>query len=560
MAQTFFMPLGGVRQIGANLTYIQHGPEEFIIDAGILFPHADTVGIDYLIPDWSVMRHPRHLLLTHGHEDHIGAIGHLIEKFPQLIIHAAPFTAALVRKKLALTNQTAKIEIWHESSLKFGELIISPIPVNHSIPQTCGLLIEHPTAKVPWCLFYISDFKIDPSGRAGEPFNVKQLSEKAQHYSRRILLADSTNPLTPACPSNHAINEGDLYLPLKNIISAQHGRVFVTLFASNIYRLQTLIQIAQETSRTIIPYGRSINSYLTSAQEVGLIEENLPLQMESHFDPQDPHTIILLSGPQGDLRGALRRVAMGESPFKLGPQDAFIFSSKIIPGNERKVYQIINHIAEQRCAIYLPQDYPLHASGHATTEDFIQLLNAFTPTDYIPIHGESHLLQTHYNFVAQRFPAIRPYLIHNFDQIIVNDDGPLQINPQEEPHPIFIANNRVIEKTAISQRKKMATRGVILLTIDSPPIKAGPSSFWKCLTKAQRKKLAQPQMKITLLGLPEILHEALPKLEIAIAAKWRTLTAGEPADELTFFIKRFVGQILNYRPVVVVHFTTAKGR
>ena len=557
MAQTCFMPLGGVRQIGANLTYITHGDEEFIIDAGILFPHADTVGIDYLIPDWSIMRHPRHLFLTHGHEDHIGAIGHLIEKFPQLTIHAAPFTAALVQRKLAIYNQTAHLEIWHDETLTLGPIQISPIKVNHSIPQTRGFLLENSTADQPWCLFYVSDFKIDPSGKAGTPFDLANLQARTKNYPLRLLMADSTNPLASVGPN---YNEGDLYAPLKKIIASHHGRIFVTLFASNIYRLQTLIQIAQETSRTIIPYGRSINAYLTAAQEVGLLEENLPLQAENHFNPQDPQSMVLLSGPHGDLRGALRRVASGESPFKLDPTDTFIFSSKIIPGNERKVYQIINRIAEKKCAIYLPQDYPLHASGHATQDDFVQLLTAYQPTDYIPIHGESHSLQTHYDFVAQKFPALRPHLIHNFGQVIIDEHGQIQIKEQEEPHPIFIASNHEIEKSAVSERKKMATRGVIVLTIDPPPALAHPSSFWKRLTKAQRKKQAKPKMQITLLGLPGILHAELPKLENAIAVKWRGLTPGEPADELTFFIKRFVAQILDYRPLVVVHFTTAEGR
>ena len=557
MAQTIIMPLGGVRQIGANLTYFQQAGEEFIIDAGILFPHADTVGIDYLIPDWSVIKNPRHLLLTHGHEDHIGAIGHLIAKFPQIIIHAAPFTAALVRKKLAVYNLSAKIEIWHDETLTFGELKISPIKVNHSIPQTRGLLITHSAKAHPWCLFYVSDFKIDPSGKAGTPFDLVQLKEKTKDYPVRILLADSTNPLTQG---ENTYNEGDLYEPLKKIIAGHHGRVFVTLFASNIYRLQTFIQIAQETSRTIIPYGRSINSYLAAAQEVGLIEEDLPLQSESHFDPLDQNTIVLLSGPQGDLRGALRRVAAGESPFKLGPSDAFIFSSKIIPGNERKVYQIINRIAEKQCFIYLPQDYPLHASGHATQKDFVQLLEAYNPTDYVPIHGESHLLQAHYNLVAQKFSHVRSYLIHNFDQILCADDGQISINPQEEPHPIFIAHNQVLEKFAVSERKKMATRGVIVLTIDAPPFTARQSSLWKLLTHAERKKKAQPHLQITLLGLPEVLHLALPRLEKAIINKWMNLAAERPEEELTFFIKRFVADILDYRPLVVVHFTTARER
>ena len=552
------MPLGGVRQIGANLTYIVQGQEELVIDAGILFPHADTVGIDYLIPDWSIMQNPRHLLLTHGHEDHIGAVGHLVQKFPQLIIHAAPFTAALVQRKLALLNLSAKIEIWHDEPLSFGSLTITPIKVNHSIPQTRGFLIENRASKIPWCLFYVSDFKIDPSGKAGTPFDLAALQAKTQNYAVRLLMADSTNPLSSLGP---AYNEGDLYQPLKDIIARQTGRVFVTLFASNIYRLQTLIRIAQETSRTIIPYGRSINAYLTAAQEVGLLEENLPLQPENHFDPTEQNTLILLSGPQGDLRGALRRVASGESPFKLDPHDAFIFSSKIIPGNERKVYQIINRIAEKQCAIYLPQDYPLHASGHATQQDFLQLLKSFAPTDYIPIHGESHLLQTHYNLVSKEFPEVRSYLVHNFGEIILDDHGQIQVHDQTEPHPIFIANNQILEKSAVSERKKMATRGVIILTIDPPP--SAPSatfSLWHQLTKAQRKKQLKPKLQITLLGLPEVFHAQLPKLENAIALKWRGLSANEPAEELTFFIKRFAAQILNYRPLVVVHFTTANRR
>jgi len=514
------------------------------------------VGVDYLIPDWSILQNPTHLLLTHGHEDHIGAVAHLVKDFPKIIIHAAPFTAALVEKKLAFFDLKAHIEVWHDEPLTLGDLQITPVKVNHSIPQTRGFLITDLKATTPWCLFYISDFKIDLSGQAGTPFDLAALQAQTKDFPVRILLADSTNHLGR---DQSSLQEGDLYLPLKNIINQHDGRVFVALFASNIYRLQTLTRIAQETSRTVIPYGRSINTYLHTAQELGLLAEDLPIQ-EEHFNPLNPKNLVLLSGPQGDLRGALRRVASGESPFKLGAQDAFIFSSKIIPGNERRVHQIINRLAEQKCRIYYPHKYTLHASGHATQEDFATLLKAFAPTDFFPIHGESYLLQEHYDFVAQNFPAIRPYIIHNFDQIEINPDGQLAIQHQEGTHPLFIAGNTILEKEAVSERRKMGTNGVIFLTLEAPAKTAAHYSFLKSLTKRQRKRENAPRILITMRGLPLMLQEKIPLLQNALAQKWMALSPEESTDELIFFTKRWAAQIIGYRPEVVAHFSTTPER
>ena len=313
------------------------------------------------------------------------------------------------------------------------------------------------------------------------------------------------------------------------------------------------MRIAQETSRTVIPYGRSIHTYIHTALEMGLLDPQLPLR-EENYNPLDPRNLVLLSGPQGDLRGALRRVALGESPFKLGGQDTFIFSSKIIPGNERKVFQIINRLAEQNCQIFLPGDYPLHASGHAAQEDFAALLRAFNPTDYFPIHGESYLLQEHYNFVTKNFPQIRSYLIHNFDRINVLDQGKISLSSQEEAHPLFVAGNTILEESAVRERRKMGTNGVIFLTIEAPAKTAQHYSLLKTLTKRQRKRENQVRMQISMRGLPAILQAKAAQLQNALAAKYGTIENQDSLEELIFLAKRWAAQIIGYRPEVVAHF------
>lgn len=327
-------PVGGVGQIGSNMTLIQGKTDTIIIDAGILFPYEDFFDIDYLIPNLETMPEPSHLIITHGHEDHIGAVIHVVKKFPKIKVLASPFTAGLIRKKLEFNHHPYPVtEYRHFDQLGFNDFTIDPIHVNHSIPETVGLLIKDIKEEIGF--FFISDFKIDFKTIYERPFDFEKLIKQSKDLKKRVLLCDSTNitSSTKETPS-----EADLIPILDQIYSEAESRIFITCFSSNIHRLMTFISLCKKHNKKLIPHGRSMISYLNTANELGMIPDfQSVVKMAESFTGSDENVVVLLSGCQGDFRGTFRRFCVGEdSQFKPRPTDTVILSSKAIPGNEKK--------------------------------------------------------------------------------------------------------------------------------------------------------------------------------------------------------------------------------
>jgi ribonuclease J len=533
-----FRPLGGVRQIGANMMALSAPQEEILFDAGMAFPFEDVFDIDFLIPDYSFLHNPGHLIITHGHEDHIGGVVPLIQRFKDLQIHASPLAATLIRKKFEDFGIKHNIKIFRENDiLSFNHFDIYPIHVNHSIPQTYGLLIK--SKKFSFSAFYLSDFKYDDSTPYEPPCDFDRLRALSKSSKRRVLFIDSTNISDDLSSSS---SENDLLDPLDNIIRQASGRVFITLFASNIHRLQSIINLAEKHKRKIVPCGRSVNNFLEVGRELQLIQNVGNILIELDNVPNDKkNLIILLSGPQGDFKGALRRVAYGEdSKFTPKPDDSFVFSCKIIPGNERKIRSIINKLSEAGSTIFLPQQHMIHASGHSGTKDIKILLDCYSPTEVIPIHGESYSLRKHAEFINKNYPHVQTHLIHNFDTIKVHGDLPLSIQPQEEPHPLFIhGKNILLERSAVAQRRKMATRGVVFLSI---------------LQFSKRKNDLKIMCQFA--GLPQLAEQHNKKITSLVQQQIQDLKSQSKTRKkeiLNNFIKRYFENVLGYRPEVFIH-------
>ncbi|MEX1099430.1 MAG: ribonuclease J, partial [Bacteriovoracaceae bacterium] len=325
-------PLGGVGEIGSNCTVLENEEHIVIIDYGILFPYEDFFDINYLIASLdSVKKNAENsskkvsIFITHGHEDHIGAIVHLNQVFPSAEIHAPRFAEKLMRKKLQASGQAAKIINYTEDIvLDFGNIQIHPIQVTHSIPDTFGLVIQEKNNG--FSLLFISDFKFDLKPLYEKAFNFEKIKGLFEKASKKICMIDSTNILN----TGKTLSESDLVEDLEEIIR-QPNRVFVTLFSSNIYRVKTLLNLAKQNNKKVVPIGRSVRQYIESASECGIFEDEIgALQKEEQVqDPLSSKYIYILTGCQGDHFGALRRVANSEHKF-LSPKkgDVFLFSSK----------------------------------------------------------------------------------------------------------------------------------------------------------------------------------------------------------------------------------------
>lgn len=532
--QLAIKPYGGLGEIGSNMVSIETNQGHVIIDIGILFPNEDFFEINYLIPNYNGIdkSKPIHLFITHGHEDHIGAIHHFVKDFPDAIIYAPRFAASLIRKKLQRRNIAKSIEIYRDGMhLDLIGLTFIPVQINHSIPDTFGIVIKTPLNDK---ILYASDFKVDHRAKFESCFDGDNIRELMGDSRTRLCLLDSTNILNEGKTNS----ESDLDKDLSHLI-AQKRRKFITLFSSNIHRIKTILNLAIKHSQKVVPVGRSLKSYIEAATECNLLtptELKTIKEETSITDPNNENLIILLTGCQGDYRGALKRVSAGEHKlFKLKESDYVIFSSKVIPGNEKIVYKIYNKITEAGAKVITAKDFEIHASGHAGQMDLKEIITAANPTHYIPIHGESYFLEKHKKFINENFPTVNCKTMLNFSTAYLDKNGNIDIFEEEiEPPKIIHGNDLEIERSKISERRKLATSGLITIA---------------CY---KNKGLVSFNFQ----GLPEILDTKKDDFEQFLKnfiSSNLKANKDDLAEELRIRARNYFKDLLGYRPIAIVH-------
>ena len=529
------MPVGGVGEIGSNHTLIRGVDSDVIIDCGILFPYEDFFDINYLIPDFSYIDAARlkAIVITHGHEDHIGALAHFLQAHPHIPVHASAFTQHLILRKCEEYGIRPFIQLYAEDDiLDFADVVMHPVHVTHSIPETFGLFIHDP--KKHWGAFYASDFKYDTSPTHEKPFNIEKLHRLSKTCKQTAFFLDSTNALVPG----RTTSETELIPDLEFLVASDTERLFLTLFSSNVHRMGTIFELAKKHKRKVVLMGRSMENYTRAGMETGII----PVQEGDFLNPQqakgiEGRVLVILSGCQGDFLSALRRVSAGEDGnFKLKHGDVVVFSSKVIPGNEKKISRILNDIIESGADIVTAHEASIHASGHPAQQDLAMVVAQVTPDVYFPIHGESYFLRRHASFIKERFPKVTVHMILNFNEVKFFDDGSLKIEEHPVLEPILIhGKGQPIEKTQISQRRKMATQGSVFVSLDR----------------------VRGECLISSLGLPVAAQDCLPSVRGLILNKVRSDLQGRAEDYSRDQIKQVVRQYfqhsLGYKPVTEVH-------
>lgn len=523
-------PLGGVGEIGSNCTLFETANSKIYVDYGILFPYEEFFNISYLsvnLQDEKEDGKEIHIIITHGHEDHIGAIFHLIQKFPNAKLYAPKFASLLIRKKLSERGIPARIELYNNDTVfDIDDHLIYPIHVTHSIPDTYGLLFQD--KKLYNSTLFISDFKFDLKPLYEKPFDYKKINELFSKTQRNISLLDSTNILNPG----RTLSESDLIDDLDELIS-KDNRIFVTLFSSNIYRIKTINDIAKKHGKKIVLLGRSIKHYINCANECGLIEIENIIEDEKSIKDFSNKYIYLLTGCQGDHFGALRRVADNEfKNINVDKNDLFIFSSKAIPGNEKKIYRIYNKLTEKGAQIISSRDYDVHASGHPSQEDLKDLYSKINPEIVIPIHGESYFLRKHKEFCESL--GITSQVFGNFTNLYITEKG-IKFKDDDVLEPIiYHSKDLVLDRPAISKRRKLATTGVCLVS----------------LGKKDRS------IEIQTIGLPEWFaekEEQIYKLTKGQLSKKLLEKDNEHiSEEIRIFVRNLINNFLGYKPLCVV--------
>ena len=399
------VPLGGLGEIGMNCMAVECDGRIAIVDCGIMFPN-EPVGVDVIAPDLSWIRERREqvgaVFLTHGHEDHIGALPFLLRDVP-VPVYGTRFTLALLRPRLQEAGVTADLREVRPGEAR-GAGDASPISaeffsVTHSIPDACGLALRTPQGT----LLHSGDFKIDPRPVGGPGMDLARV-EALGREGVRLLLSDSTN----AERAGSSLSESEVGPALEEMFEGARGRVFVACFASNVHRIQQIANAARAFGRRIALLGRSMEANVRLAQELGYLD--LPAWMPVGFPEAralPPRELcVLTTGTQGEPRSALARLARGEHPdLEVAPGDLVVLSSRFIPGNEVAVGHVVNELCRRGAEVAYEGLRPLHVSGHAQEAEQRRLVALARPAHFVPIHGEfRHLARHAAHAVAEGVP------------------------------------------------------------------------------------------------------------------------------------------------------------
>ncbi|MCL6506670.1 MAG: ribonuclease J [Bryobacteraceae bacterium] len=461
------IPLGGLGEFGMNSLALRHGDDIVVIDAGMMFPEEELPGVDIVTPDFTYLvqnrEHVRALILTHGHEDHIGAVPFLLADL-NVPVYGTPFTLALVERRLEehdLEWQPALHRVRPGERVEIGPFQVEFIHVTHSMMHCVALAVTTPLGVV----IHTGDFKIDPTPTDNELFDLHALAD----YGRRgvlLLLSDSTNVDRPG----YTESERAVRPRFEDILNRAGRRVVVSCFSSSIHRIQQLIDLAVEFRRKVAFLGRSMLQVTEIAHSLGLLRIPDGVLLRPHEIMQVPpdKVLVVISGSQGEPMSALSRVAVDDHRhLSVEAGDTVVLSARIIPGNEKAIYRMINHLARRGADVwYGPMNPPLHVSGHASQEELKLMLNLVRPRYFVPIHGEYRQLARHVSLAAHlRDLGLEEAFILETGETLVIDEHGARKGERVPVGRVCIDSgslDEVVEDVVIRDRRHLAEDGFVL--------------------------------------------------------------------------------------------------
>ena len=463
------IPLGGSGEVGKNMTVFEYGNEAIVLDAGIMFPANDMHGVDYIIPDFQYLATRKGelkihaLIVTHGHEDHIGAIPHFVDAFPRVPIYATPLTAGLIKVKLGTQHHGLLRTIKTTDTLTFGVFKVEPFHVCHSIPDCVGYAIETPQGLI----VHTGDYKFDNSPIDGKGTDYARLASYGQR-GVKLLMADSTNSDRAGwTPSETTIEPA-----LDKVFQQAQGRIMVATFASLISRIQITARVAQKYGRKMFVTGYTMREYVKLARELGYLDiPDAVIGDPAKVASYEPHKVILMvTGSQGEPSAVLSKLAHGKHrQFEVQRGDTIVLSSHPIPGNEESVYRTINKLIERGANVVYDPLERVHVSGHACQEEMRLMINLVRPQYIMPVHGElRHLVQ--HGKIADECGIPRDNVIVAENGMVVEMDK-FGVKKTAERVPggyVFVDGSSVgdIGKAVIRDREILASDGFLLVSVN----------------------------------------------------------------------------------------------
>ncbi len=463
------VPLGGCGEVGKNMTVFELGKDAIIVDTGIMFPANDMLGVDYIIPDFRYLKERTDLtihgiLFTHGHEDHTGAVAHVVEAFKGVPIYATPLTAAILEAKLRegkVFDQTTINVFKPGDTLKVGPFKVESFHMCHSIPDCVGFGINTPFGLV----VHSGDYKFDNTPIDGKKPDYAKLAE----FSSRgvlMLMADSTNAETPGwTPSESVITEA-----FDQIFAKATGRIIVATFASHISRIQQVARFAERYNRKMAIAGHSMTENVKIARAMGLL--NIPdstLVDLSRINSVQPHQLVIMAtGSQGEPSSVLSRLAHGQHrSLDVMQGDTIIISAHTIPGNEETVSRTINRLFQRGADVLYDPIAKVHVSGHASQEEMKLLISLVKPQYFMPIHGELRQLKSHARLARNLgIPQEKIVVVEN-GYVVAADRGGVRVNERVPGSYVFVDGSGVgdIGKSVLRDREMLSRDGFVLVVL-----------------------------------------------------------------------------------------------
>ncbi|HEY0377102.1 MAG TPA: ribonuclease J [Pyrinomonadaceae bacterium] len=462
------IPLGGVGEFGMNCMAVRYGDEMIVIDAGMGFPEESVYGVDVSIPDFDFLEEYRDnltaIVLTHGHEDHLGALPYILKKF-NVPVYASHFTAGLADRKLEehdLLDDVLIHRVEPRQVVELGPFTVEFIRASHSLVDCFSLAIRTPVGTI----VHTGDYKVDETPVIGEPIDLRTLRSYGQE-GVLALLSDSTNATVPGrTPSERAVIPA-----FEEIFGEATGRIIVAAFASSIHRIQIVLDVAQQFDRKVCVLGRSMQKNVEIADELGYLDipDGLLVSLNATKNLNDDELVFLVTGSQGEPRAALSQMAtQSYKGLTIEEGDTVVLSARIIPGNERAISRLIGNIYKRGANIIEEKRRLIHVSGHASQEDIKILTEAVRPKFVVPIHGEYRMLFRHKEFIKNHlnYDEENIILIENGDVLELDGERATVVDKREVGRTFIDETGfEEIDAETVRQRRQLAYDGVVTLVV-----------------------------------------------------------------------------------------------
>ena len=540
---TTIFALGGLGEVGKNMYVVEHENEIIIIDAGVMFPEGDLLGIDYVIQDVTYLKQNENkikaLFITHGHEDHIGGITFLLQNVNIPVIYAPRIACDLIRNKFADRNVNYKnLEIYDKDSVfKYKHFEISFVTTTHSIPDSFAIVIKTPNG----IIFETGDFKFDltPIGPMADIHKMAALGSEGV----KLLLSDSTNALSPGfSASESCVDEA-----LSDVFAKHNSRIILATFASNIYRIKHIVETCRKNNRKIVTFGRSMETAKEIALKNNLITDKTIFIEPSEAKNLKKHQIcILCTGSQGEPLAALSRIANGtHKQIELIPDDIVVFSSSPIPGNRASINRIINKLYLKGVKVYTNTELSdIHTSGHAKQEEQKWMLRIIKPQYFMPMHGEYRMLKTHGDLAMDcGIPKENIFICKNGDTVELTKDG-ARLGKRVQAGDVYVDGSRIgdIGSVVIKDRKLMSQDGILVTILNINPL--------------TRELLIKPNITTRGFVLVNENAELLSKIEnkvseIVVKAIKNSYNYVDLKNQIILELNPFINELTGRRPIIL---------